>query len=111
VIEGSFKIGGFHLNTFFEDNDLDYEGDTVLRREISADGKSRSFINDTPVNLTYLNILAKRLIDIHSQHATYEINDPEFQLLVVDGVAGHPNCWDYQTKYRAYKNRLRNYSN
>jgi DNA repair protein RecN (Recombination protein N) len=104
VIEGSFKIAGFHLNAFFEENDLDYEGETVLRREISADGKSRAFINDTSVNLTLIKNLGERLIDIHSQHATQEINDPDFQLLVVDGVAGHQELLNtYQSKFRAYK--------
>jgi DNA repair protein RecN (Recombination protein N) len=104
VIEGSFKIAGFHLNTFFEENDLDYEGETVLRREISADGKSRAFINDTPVNLTLIKNFGERLIDIHSQHATQEINDPDFQLLVVDSVAGHQELLNtYQSKFRAYK--------
>ena len=107
VIEGSFKIEDFHLKSFFEDNDLDYEGETVLRREISADGKSRAFVNDTPVNLTQIKNLGERLIDIHSQHATYEINDPEFQLLVVDGVAGHHDLLgNYRTKYKAYKKSL-----
>jgi DNA repair protein RecN (Recombination protein N) len=104
VIEGTFKIADFHLKTFFEDNDLDYEAETVLRREISADGKSRSFVNDTPVNLNSLKLLGEKLIDIHSQHATLEINDPEFQLLVVDSVAKHPELLtEYQTKFRAYK--------
>src|SRR6202000_2255191 len=100
VIEGSFKIGAFHLKQFFEDNDLDYEAETVLRREISADGKSRAFVNDTPVNLPALTSLVEKLIDIHSQHATLEINDPEFQLLVVDAVARHDDILnDYRTKY------------
>ena len=104
VIEGTFKIANFHLKTFFEDNDLDYEAETVLRREISADGKSRSFVNDTPVNLNSLKLLGEKLIDIHSQHATLEINDPEFQLLVVDSVAKHSELLtEYQTKFRAYK--------
>jgi DNA repair protein RecN (Recombination protein N) len=104
VIEGTFKIANFHLKSFFEDNDLDYEAETVLRREISADGKSRSFVNDTPVNLNSLKLLGEKLIDIHSQHATMEINDPEFQLLVVDSVAKHPELLtEYQTKFRAYK--------
>lgn len=104
VIEGLFKIGSFHLKTFFEDNELDYEADTILRREISADGKSRAFINDTPVNLNTLKALGEQLIDIHSQHATLEINDPEFQLLVVDSVAGHGDLLaNYHTKFRAYK--------
>ena len=104
VIEGSFKIEGFHLKSFFEDNDLDYEVETVLRREISADGKSRAFVNDTPVNLNSLKALGEKLIDIHSQHATLEINDPEFQLLIVDSVAKHDDLLnDYRTKFKAYK--------
>jgi DNA repair protein RecN (Recombination protein N) len=104
VIEGTFKIGAFHLKQFFEDNDLDYEAETVLRREISADGKSRSFVNDTPVNLNSLKALGEKLIDIHSQHATLEINDPEFQLLVVDAVAKHDDLLnDYRSKFRTYK--------
>jgi DNA repair protein RecN (Recombination protein N) len=110
IIEGTFRIGEFHLKSFFEDNDLDYEAETVLRREISADGKSRAFVNDTPVTLTSLKQLGEKLIDIHSQHATLEINDPEFQLLVVDSVAGHGNLLtEYRTKFKAYrqsKNRL-----
>lgn len=104
VIEGTFKIGSFHLKAFFEENDLDYETETVLRREISADGKSRAFVNDTPVNLATLKLLGEQLIDIHSQQATREINDPAFQLLVVDGVAKHqPLLFQYQSDYRAYK--------
>jgi len=107
VIEGSFKIEGFHLKSFFEENDLDYEAETVLRREISADGKSRAFINDTPVNLTVLKALGEKLIDIHSQHATLEINDPEFQLLVVDSVAKHNGLLnDYRTKFKSYKRSI-----
>jgi DNA repair protein RecN (Recombination protein N) len=104
VIEGVFKISDFHLKAFFEDNELDYEAETILRREISADGKSRAFINDTPVNLTTIKQLGEKLIDIHSQHATLEINDPEFQLLVVDSAAKHGDLLnDYQSKFRAYK--------
>src|ERR1700722_19168859 len=107
VIEGSFKIEGFHLKQFFEDNDLDYEAETVLRREISVDGKSRAFVNDTPVNLPALKALGEKLIDIHSQHATLEINDPEFQLLVVDAVAKHDNLLaDYRLKFKSYKKGL-----
>ncbi len=103
VIEGTFTIGAFHLKQFFEDNDLDYEAETVLRREISADGKSRAFVNDTPVNLPALKALGEKLIDIHSQHATLEINDPEFQLLVVDAVAKHEGLLtDYRSKFRSY---------
>lgn len=104
VIEGLFKISGFHLKSFFEDNDLDYEPETVLRREISADGRSRAFVNDTPVSLAIMKQLGEKLIDIHSQHATLEINDPEFQLLVVDAAAKHADLLsDYQGKFRAYR--------
>jgi DNA repair protein RecN (Recombination protein N) len=104
VIEGTFLINGFHLKSFFEENDLDHEAETILRREITADGKSRSFVNDTPVNLTILKQLGEKLIDIHSQHATLEINDPEFQLLVVDSVAGHGELLsDYRSKFKTYK--------
>lgn len=104
VIEGQFKIGEFHLKAFFEENDLDYEPETVLRREISADGKSRAFVNDTPVNLNVLKALGEKLIEIHSQHATLEINNPQFQLLVVDSAAGHQELLHtYQAKFKAYK--------
>lgn len=104
VIEGVFSINGFHLKNFFEENELDYEMETILRREITADGKSRAFINDTPVNLTIIKQLGEKLIDIHSQHATLEINDPDFQLLVVDAVSGHGELLnEYKSKYRAYK--------
>lgn len=104
VIEGTFLIDEFHLKSFFEENDLDHETETILRREITADSKSRAFVNDTPVNLTVLKQLGEKLIDIHSQHATLEINDPEFQLLVVDAVAGHGELLsNYRTKFKAYK--------
>ncbi|HVS92236.1 MAG TPA: DNA repair protein RecN [Mucilaginibacter sp.] len=104
VIEGTFFINGFQLKTFFEENDLDHETETILRREITADGKSRAFVNDTPVNLAVLKQLGEKLIDIHSQHATLEINDPDFQLLVVDAVAGHAVLLnEYRVKFRAYR--------
>ncbi|EHQ27954.1 DNA repair protein RecN [Mucilaginibacter paludis] len=104
IIEGTFHIGEFHIKAFFEDNDLDYAAETVLRREISADGKSRAFVNDTPVNLNTLKQLGERLIDIHSQHATLEINDAAFQLLVIDSVAKHPELLnEYQVTYRLFK--------
>ena len=100
----TLSIHDFHLKSFFEDNDLDHETETILRREITADGKSRAFVNDTPVNLTVLKQLSENLIDIHSQHATLEINDPGFQLLVVDAVTGHDSLLaDYRAKFKAYK--------
>ncbi|MDF3078066.1 MAG: replication and repair protein RecN [Sphingobacteriaceae bacterium] len=104
IIEGFFKIANYQLGDFFSENDLDYEDETVLRREISADGKSRAFINDTPVNLSTLKQLGEQLIDIHSQHATLEINEESFQLLVVDTLAGHqPLLIKYQETYRKFR--------
>src|SRR5690606_33498034 len=87
VIEGYFNIDSYKIKPFFEENDLDYEPQTILRREIFSDGKSRAFINDTPVKLSLLKTISERLIAIHSQHATLEINKESFQLLTIDGVA------------------------
>ena len=104
VIEGIFLVSAFHLTDFFQDNDLDYEPETLLRREISADGKSRAFINDTPVNLATLKKLGEKLIDIHSQHATLEINDEDFQLLVIDTIAANQVILNtYNSTFKTYK--------
>ncbi|WP_149915588.1 DNA repair protein RecN [Sphingobacterium cavernae] len=89
VIEGYFSISSYDLKGFFEEYDLDYEDETIIRREISLDGKSRAFVNDSPVNLATLKALGERLIDIHSQHATLQINTEEFQLFVLDSIAGN----------------------
>lgn len=104
VIEGYFNINQYQLNAFFDDNDLDYCAETILRREISTDGKSRAFINDSPVNLNTLKNLGEKLIDIHSQHATLEINNANFQLTVVDAMANHQELLHtYATNFKAYK--------
>lgn len=89
VIEGTFLLADERLKPIFEGNDLDFFKENLLRREISMDGKSRSFINDTPVTLSILKLIGENLIAIHSQHATREINDPSFQLLIVDSLADH----------------------
>ncbi|KHJ37395.1 DNA repair protein RecN [Pedobacter glucosidilyticus] len=108
IIEGFFKVKNYQLNTFFEENDLDYEEETVLRREISLDGKSRAFINDTPVNLTTLKQVGEQLIDIHSQHATLEISNQKFQLLVVDLMANHQELIEkYTSSYKIYKKKVK----
>jgi len=98
VIEGIFLLADEKLKPIFETNDLDFFKESILRREISMDGKSRSFINDTPVNLTILKQIGEQLIDIHSQHATQEINDADFQLLIVDSLANHSS---FLASYRA----------
>ncbi|MFC6099706.1 DNA repair protein RecN [Olivibacter domesticus] len=104
VIEGFFNIADYRLQDFFEEQDLDYEVETILRREISADGKSRAFVNDTPVTLTTLKALGERLIDIHSQHATLEINTEDFQLMTLDSVAENNTLLSqYKTSFKQYK--------
>ena len=88
-VEGIFQIKGYQLEPFFDQTELDYDDVSVLRREITPSGKSRAFINDTPVNLKVLQDLALRLIDIHSQHQSLELGDRLFQLKLVDLVAGN----------------------
>lgn len=104
VIEGIFQINQYSLNSFFDENDLDYEPETVLRREISADGRSRAFINDTPVNLSILREMGESLIDIHSQHATSELNDERFQTTVLDTLAGNDSLLGhYREVFYSYR--------
>lgn len=87
TIEGVFQLAGYNLQEFFQQNDLDYENDTIIRREIGVEGKSRAFINDSPVNLYILKELGFLLVDIHSQHETLDINTESFQVRIVDLVA------------------------
>ena len=90
VIEGLFDISSYHLQSFFEENELDYDAkECILRREILPSGKSRAFINDTPVSVTQLKSLGEQLIDIHSQHQNLLLADSHFQLRVVDTMAGN----------------------
>lgn len=103
IVEGSFLIEDYNLNSIFEANDLDYETTSVFRREITPQGKSRAFINDTPVNLNVLKEIGERLVDIHSQHQTLELNDAAFQLGMIDSYAGHaPSLISYRKLYSEY---------
>jgi len=88
IVEGTFRIEDYDLNEFFNSNELDYETVTTLRREINPAGKSRAFINDTPVTVNLLKELGERLIDIHSQHQTLMLNDNSFQLSLIDSFSG-----------------------
>jgi DNA repair protein RecN (Recombination protein N) len=88
VVEGTFRIEGYELADFFSSNELDYEPVTILRREINTAGKSRAFINDTPVTINLLKELGEKLIDIHSQHQTLMLQENLFQLNVIDSFAG-----------------------
>lgn len=112
VIEGVFDIASYHLRDFFDENELDYdEGECILRREILPSGKSRAFINDTPVSLAQLKALGEQLIDIHSQHQNMLLADPRFQLRVVDTMAGDAALLaDYREHYRRWRERLQAYT-
>jgi DNA repair protein RecN (Recombination protein N) len=104
VIEGAFALADDHLHPLFEEQDLDFSTECMLRREISIDGKSRSFVNDTPVNLSTLKLIGEKLIAIHSQHATQEVNDGDFQLLIVDSLANHTKqLADYRKGFKQLK--------
>jgi DNA repair protein RecN (Recombination protein N) len=87
IVEGTFRIEEYDLNDFFTSNDIDYEPVTVLRREINPAGKSRAFVNDTPVTINLLKELGDRLIDIHSQHQTLMLSDNSFQLNLIDSFS------------------------
>ena len=87
IIEAEFSATNLDLNGFFLEHDLDFEPNLILRREINADGKSRSFLNDSPVSLSVLKLLSEKLIDIHSQHQTLLLNQSNFQLELLDTFA------------------------
>ena len=89
IIEAHFQLKNYNLKSFFDDNDLDYEEETIIRREILPSGKSRAFINDTPVNLNELQELSNFLIDIHSQHQTQELSVDGVQFQIIDSVASN----------------------
>ena len=105
VIEASFLIDKYNLQGFFEASELDYEAETFLRREIIPNGKSRAFINDTPVNLDVLSRLSEVLIDVHSQLENQSLFKNEYQFLVLDAIAGN------QDTLKEYKNKLSEYQN
>lgn len=98
IIEGVFNVGAYGLEEFFEENDLDYEPQTVVRRVISPAGKSRAFVNDMPVQLATLKELGTRLIDIHSQHRNMLLSDEAFRIDAVDTMAAAKEC---RAEYKA----------
>jgi DNA repair protein RecN (Recombination protein N) len=103
VVEGTFRIENYDLDDFFKRNDLDYEPVTILRREINPAGKSRAFINDSPVTVNLLKEIGEKLIDIHSQHQTLMLHDNAFQLDVVDSFGGNATLKnDYRSSYNKY---------
>lgn len=104
VVEAQFAIGAYQLQPLFVQYDLDFEFQSVFRREILPSGKSRAFINDTPVNLNTLNHIGSRLIDVHSQHQTLELTDNNFQFKLLDGFAANQEVLaDYHKNLKQYK--------
>lgn len=104
VVEATFNVKPYKLEKIFEELDLDYQDETIIRRELLPNGKSRAFVNDTPVNLNNLKDLGKYLIDIHSQHENLELNSNQFQLKVVDAAAKNFDILkQYSLTYSEYK--------
>ncbi len=104
VIEAVFNISNYNLKTLFETEDLDYETQTIIRREILPSGKSRAFVNDTPVNLNSLQRLGSHLIDIHSQHQTLQLTSNDFQFQVIDALAhNHELLQSYNAEFKKQK--------
>ncbi|MEP5339469.1 MAG: DNA repair protein RecN [Algibacter sp.] len=104
IIEAVFNVSNYKLKALFKSEDLDYEEQTIIRREILPSGKSRAFVNDSPVNLSSLQLLGARLIDIHSQHQTLEITSNDFQFQVIDALAKNDKDLSaYKTEYKTYK--------
>lgn len=108
VIEAEFAVRKYKLKPFFKESDLDYEDTTIVRREILPSGKSRAFINDTPITLDVMSQLGNRLIDIHSQHQTLSLADNDFQLKLIDALADNKALLSsFQDKWGHYKNTLK----
>lgn len=104
VIEATFDVANYNLKALFLAEDLDYEPQTIIRREILPSGKSRAFVNDTPVNLNSLQVLGEHLLDIHSQHQTLQLTNDDFQFQVIDALANNSNLLnDYSLQLQHFK--------
>ena len=104
VIEATFSVDDYSLSSFFDEKDLDYEGHTIIRREILPSGKSRAFVNDTPVTLSVLNVLKEKLIDVHSQHKTAQLSETSYQFQILDALAGNFELLDkFSIQLKVYK--------
>ncbi len=106
IIEGVFDIGSYNLKSIFDQQELDYDTETILRREISSSGKSRAFINDSPVNLGQLSAIGSKIIDIHSQYQNLEILDDDFQFNILDIISNNnSNVLEYENLLQSYKTK------
>ncbi len=104
IIEAEFLVTNYQLESFFEENGLDFETETIIRREILPNGKSRAFVNDTPATLQVLQNLSEQLIDVHSQHQTLELSNSSFQFKIIDALA------NTEVKIASYKRGLKLYT-
>lgn len=105
VIEATFSVDDYGLKKFFDEEDLDYDDQTIIRREILPSGKSRAFVNDTPVTLSVLNILKEKLIDVHSQHKTAQLSESSYQFQILDALAANSELLEkYSKELLIYKN-------
>jgi DNA repair protein RecN (Recombination protein N) len=108
IIEAEFAIESYNLLSFFEENDLDYDPVVIIRRELLPNGKSRAFVNDTPTTLSVLNNLTEQLIDVHSQHETLQLSDPEYQFHIIDSLAKNEQLLiDYRVKFNRLKSLVK----
>ena len=106
IIEGVFDIGSYNLKSIFDKQELDYDTETILRREISSSGKSRAFINDSPVNLGQLSAIGSKIIDIHSQYQNLEILEDDFQFNILDIISNNnSNVLEYENLLQSYKTK------
>jgi len=104
IVEGTFDLSHYQLQSFFESHELDYDDELILRREIKPSGKSRAFINDSPVLLSDMKALSNLIIDIHRQFDTLDINDVSFQLNTLDALAEHPKLLsEYREAFHVWK--------
>ena len=104
VIEGCFDISDFAMQGWFEENDLDYDSECIVRREVATSGRSRAFVNDTPVSVSQLKELGTRLVDIHSQHQNLLLGDRNYQLRVLDLLSGNNTLLgNYKERYDEYR--------
>ena len=104
IVEAILSVEKYNLQDFFETEDIDYEINTIIRREILPSGKSRAFVNDTPVTLSVLTALRSKLIDIHSQHQTLQVSDQQFQFQLLDVFANN------ESKLASYQRGLTQYT-
>ncbi len=104
IVEGVFEVSKYNLQAFFEIHDIDYDEEVVVRRELTPSGKSRSFVNDTPVNLKVLQKLSSSLIDLHQQFDTLDIHNISFQLRMIDALAENKSLLhEYQDEFKQYQ--------